>query len=158
MSEFIKYFKSGGKNMSLLVKDHEVWEKYAQIWEVIKNKLNIKFHSDQKYLKAKVREFDGVIKTNFLGNDMPKENMHYTCIACITIDSVMRIDKKNHPQVYLEECKYRVKKIQMSRFINTELKSDSDSDSELESDSEAESKSDTELMAKLKSDSDSDSE
>ena len=76
--------------------------------------------------------------------------MHYTCIACITIDSVMRMDKKNHPQVYLEECKYRIKKIQMSRFINAELKSDS------ESDSEAESKSDTELMAKLKSDSDSD--
>ena len=106
-------------------------------------------------MKAKVREFDGVIKTNFLGNDMPKENMHYTCITCITIDSVLTIDKKNHPQVYLEECKYKVKKIQMSRFINTELKSDSDSDSELESDSEAESKSDTELMAKLKSDSDS---
>ena len=80
--------------------------------------------------------------------------MHYTCIACITIDSVMRIDKKNHLQVYLEECKYRVKKIQMSWFINTELKSDSDS----ESDSEAESKSDPELMAKLKSRSDSDSE
>ena len=77
--------------------------------------------------------------------------MHYTCIVCITIDSVMRIDKKNHPQVYLEECKYRVKKIQMSRFINTELKSDSDS----EPDSEVESKSDAELMAKLKSDSDS---
>ena len=54
--------------------------------------------------------FFGVIKTNFLGNDMPKENMHYTCIAYITIDAVMRMDKKNHPQVYLEECKYRVKK------------------------------------------------
>ena len=76
-------------------------------------------------------------------------------IACITIDSVMRIDKKNHLQVYLEECKYRIKKIQMPRFINAELKSNSESDSELESDSEAESKSDTELMAKLKSDSDS---
>ena len=38
-----------------------------------------------------------------------KENMHYTCIACITIDFVMNFDKKNHPQVYLEECKYRVK-------------------------------------------------
>ena len=57
---------------------------------------------------------------------MPKENMHYTCIACITIDSVMRIDKKNHPQVYLEECKYKIKKIQLSRFLNTWLKSDSD--------------------------------
>ena len=37
--------------------------------------------------------------------------MHYTCIACITIDSVLRTDKKNHPQLYLEECKYRAKKI-----------------------------------------------
>ena len=45
--------------------------------------------------------------------------------------------------------KYRIKKIQMSRFINTELKSDSDPDLE------AKSKSDTELMVKLKSDSDS---
>ena len=45
----------------------------------------------------------------------------------------------------------------MTRFINTELRSDSDSepDSELEPDSEAESKSDTELMVKLKSVSDS---
>ena len=98
MSGCIKYFKNGGENMSFFIKDDEVWEKYEQIWDVIKNKLSIKFHSkpiyEQKYLKAKVREFDGVIKTNFLGNDMPKENMHYTCIACITIDSVMRMDKK----------------------------------------------------------------
>ena len=75
---------------------------------MIKNKLGIKFRSEPvyeyKYLKAKAREFDGEIKTNFLDNDVPKENMHYTCIACITIESVMKIDKKNHPQVYLEEC------------------------------------------------------
>ena len=153
MSGCIKYSENCGKNMSFLIKDDEVWKKYESIWDVIKNKLNIKFHSEpiyeQNYLKAKVREFDAVIKTNCLGNDRPKENIHYTCIACITIDSVMRIDKKNHRQVYLEECKYKIKKIQISRFINTELNSGSDSDSE------AESKSDTELMAKLKSDSDS---
>ena len=81
---------------------------------MIKDKLGVKFHSEPvyeyKYLKAKLREFDGVIKTTFLGNDMAKENMHYTCIACITIDSVMNIDKKNYLQVYLGECKYRVKK------------------------------------------------
>ena len=41
---------------------------------------------------------------------MPKENMHYICIACITIDSVLKIGKKDHTQVYLQECKYRVKK------------------------------------------------
>ena len=80
-----------------------------------------------------------MIKTNFLGDEIPTENMRYACIACITIDSVMKIEKKNYPQVYLEDCKYKVKKIQMSRFINTELESD------------------TELMAKLESGSDSDS-
>ena len=91
-----------------------MWYKCDKIWDVVKNKLGINFHSkpvyDYRYSKAELREFDGVIKTNYLVNDVPKENMHYTCIACITIDSVMRIDKKNHPQVYLEECKYRVNK------------------------------------------------
>ena len=154
MSGYIKYFENGGKNMSFLIKDDEVWEKYENIWDVIKNKLSIKFHSEpiyeNNYLKTKVREYDGAIKTNFLDNGIPKENMHYTCIACITIDSVMRMDKKNHPQIYLEECKYRVKKIQKS-----ELKSDSDSNLDSGPDSEVGSKSHTELMAKLKSDSNS---
>ena len=42
----------------------------------------------------KVREFNGMIKTNFLGDEMPKENVHYTCLACIIIDSVMRKEKR----------------------------------------------------------------
>ena len=46
---------------------------------------------DETYIKAKVREFDGVIKTNFLVGEVLKENMHYTYIACITIFSVMRM-------------------------------------------------------------------
>ena len=149
MSEYIKYFENGGRNMSLFVRDDNVLDKYNKIWNVIKNKLNIKFHSkpvyNQKYLKVEVREFGGMIKTNFLSDEVPKENIHYTCIACITIDSAMRMEKKNYPQVYVEECKYKVKKIQMSKFINTEL----------ESKSRSESESDFELEAKLKSGSDS---
>ena len=58
-------------------------------------------------MKAKVTEFHGVIKTNFLGDEISKEIMHYTCIACITIDSVKRMEKKDYPQVYLEEYKYK---------------------------------------------------
>ena len=50
---------------------------------------------DEKYIKAKVREFSGVNKTNFLGDEVPKENMHYTCIACITIDSVKNGKEKS---------------------------------------------------------------
>ena len=137
MSGYIKYFENGGKNMSFVIKDDDVLDKYNEIWDKIKETLSIKFHSmpvyDEKYIKAKVREFNGVIKTNFLGDEIPKESMHYTCIACITIDSVMRMEKKNYPQVYLEECKYKSKKIKMTKFINTELESDLESDTELES-------------------------
>ena len=72
--------------MSFMVKYDDVLDKYKEIWEKIKNKLSIKFHSmpvyDEKYLKAKVRKFNGVIKANLLGNKIPKENKHYTCIAC----------------------------------------------------------------------------
>ena len=49
---------------------------------------------DEKYIKAKVIEYNGVIETNFLGNEVPKEGIYYTCIACINIDSVMKMDKK----------------------------------------------------------------
>ena len=52
-----------------------------------------------------------------------KESIHYSCIACRTIDSVINFNKKNHPQVYLKECKYRIKKTQMPKFIENELKS-----------------------------------
>ena len=97
---------------------------------------------DEKYIKAKVREFNVVIKTNFLGDEVPKENEQYSCISCITIDSVMRMEKKSYLQVYLEECKYRMKKKKMTKFIKAEL--ESESESELESDIELELKSDTE--------------
>ena len=82
-----------------------------------------------------------MIKTNLLGDGVPKERMHYTCIACITIDSVIKMEKKNYPRVYLEDYKYKIRKTKMSRFINTELDSDSEPDAE--------------LMIKLESDSDS---
>ena len=148
MSGYIKYFENGGKTMSFFIKDDEVWDKYDKIWDVIKDKLGIKFHSEPvyeyKYLKAKIREFDGLIKATFMGNGKPKENIYYSCIVCVAIDSVFNFDQKSHPQVYLGECKYRIKKKQIPKFIKIELKSDSDLGSEVES------KSDTKLMAKLK--------
>ena len=46
MSGYIKYFENGSKNMSFLIKDDEVWDKYDEIWDAIKNNLGIKFHSE----------------------------------------------------------------------------------------------------------------
>ena len=45
------------------------------------------------------------------------------------------MNKKSYPQVYLEECKYKVKKINTPRFINIELELDSESDVEADLDS-----------------------
>ena len=81
--------------MSFVIKGDDVLDKYNAIWDKIKETLSIKFHStpvyDEKDINAKVREFNGVIKTNFLDDKIPKGNMHYTCIACITTDSVNRL-------------------------------------------------------------------
>ena len=69
MNAYIKYFENGGENMSFITKDDDVLHKYNEICDNIRKTLNIEFHSmhgyDEKYIKAKVREFDGVIKTNF---------------------------------------------------------------------------------------------
>ena len=131
--------------MSFIIKDDYVLDKYNEIWDKIKETLNIKFHSmpvyDEKYIKAKVREFNGAIKTNFLGNKISKESIHYTVNACVTIDSVMRMEKKIYLQVYLEECTHRMKKKKMTKFIEAEPESESEPD--LLSDIESELNSDT---------------
>ena len=97
MGGYIKFFGNGGNTMSFLIKDDDVSDKNNEVWNKIKKILNTKFHSmpvyGQKYKKLKVREFGAVIKTNFLGDETPKENVHHTSIACITIDSVMEIRK-----------------------------------------------------------------
>ena len=81
-----------------VIKDDICLHKYNEIQDKIKEKLNIKYHSmpvyDEKYIKAKEREFNGVIKINFLSDEIPKEDMHYPCKACITIDSVMKMEKR----------------------------------------------------------------
>ena len=73
-----------------------------------------------------------MIKTNLLHDEIPKESMHFTYIACITIDSVMRMEKKNYRQVYLEECKYKIKKTKMTNFIKFELESELESEPDIE--------------------------
>ena len=121
------------ENMSFIIEDYIVLVNYNEIWNKIKKALDIKFHGkpvyDEKYIKIKVKIFNGVVNTVFSDNKIPEESVHYLCIAVINIDSVIRIDKKNYPQVYLEECKYKIKKKKMVKFIDTELNLDDSDDS-----------------------------
>ena len=56
-----------------------VLDKYSEIQDKIKEKSNVKFHRlpiyGEKYIKAKIREFNGVIRTIFLDDKIPKENI-----------------------------------------------------------------------------------
>ena len=51
MNGYIKRFENGSKKMSFFIKDDEVLDKYNEIWDVIKKKLGIKFHSEPIYDK-----------------------------------------------------------------------------------------------------------
>ena len=129
MIGYIKYFDNGRKNMSFLIEDGSVYLKYTKILNKIKKLLNIKFYShpihDDKYIKT----FDKTINTLFSDKRVPKEKIHYICIAAICVDSVLKIEGKNHPQVYLEQCKYKIKRRKPVDFIDAEVDlSSSDTD------------------------------
>ena len=132
MSGYIRYFENGGKNMSFKIENDDVYIKYNQIWNKIKELLGVKFYSariyDDKYIKTKVKTFSNVINTLFSGDEIPKERFEHVCIACISIDSVLRVDKKNFPQVYLEQCKYKAKKKELKSNYEVDLDSDYESD------------------------------
>ena len=60
---------------------------------------------------------------------------HHICIPAIDIDSVLKIDKKAYPQVYLEECKYKLKTRKLTSFIDSEIiDDDSDDDNGYDND------------------------
>ena len=133
MSGYMEYFDNGRKSMSFLIEGESVYLKYTKIWNKIKKLLNIKFQSqpihDDKYIKTKEKIFDETINTLFSDDKVPKGRSHYICIAAICIDSVLRIDMKNHPQAYLEQCKYKIKRRRPVEFIDAEVDlSSSDTD------------------------------
>ena len=98
MSGYIKYFNDGGKNMSFVTNDEEVYQNYNEIWEVVRKLLKLKFTvspvRDDKYIIPKLKIFNRINRTTFTDNVIPEENTHYTCIAAIDIDSVLKIDNK----------------------------------------------------------------
>ena len=126
MSRYTKYFDDGGKNMSFVMGDEKVYEKYNEIWEVVRKLLTLKFTvspvRDDKYIIAKLKIFNGTNRTTFTDNVIPIERNHYTCIAAIDIDSVLKIDNKRaYPQAYLEQCKCKLKKRKHVNFIDDEI-------------------------------------
>ena len=122
--------------MTFVTDNEKVYDKYNEIWEVIRKLLKVKFTvnpvRDDKYLVAKLKIFNRINRTTFNNNNIPIERNHYICIPAIDIDSVLKIDdKRTYPQAYLEQCKYKLKKINIVNYINDEI-IDEDSDSDID--------------------------
>ena len=151
MNGYMKYFDDGGKNMSFATDDEEVYKKYNEIWEIVRELLELKFTvnpvRDDKYTIAKLKIFNGTNRTTFTDNIIPIERNHYVSIAAIDIDSVLKIDNKRaYPQAYLEQCKYKLRKRKIVNFIDDEIiDEDSKNDSDIDSDNYVEIKSKEEI-------------
>ena len=142
MNGNIKYFDDGGKNMSFVKDDEEIYEKYNEIWEEVRKLLKVKFTvglvRDDKYIIVKLKIFNGTNRTTFTNDTIPIERNLYTCIPAIDIDSVLKIDNKiTYPQTYLEQCKYKLRKRKHVNFIDFEI-IDDDSDDSYDSDNKNE--------------------
>ena len=81
--------------------------------------------------------YEDEVNTNVQGKEMPKQNASYDCLSLITLDSVIRVNKKYYPQTLLEECKYITRKNKRYNVINDDLELDTESDND-ESFSESE--------------------
>ena len=121
MSGYIKYFDNGGKNMSFVTDDKEVYRKYDEIWNVVKSLLKLKFAAspirDDKYILAKLKIFKKKNITTFNNyNIVPMEKDHYIFIPAIDIDSVLKIDKKSVPASSFRRMKVKIKEKKTCKF------------------------------------------
>ena len=75
------------------------------VCNIIKKESDSKSVYNEKYIKTKIKSYNGKINANFDNNKIPKEGSQCICLSVILIDSVYKKDKNYYPQVFLEKCK-----------------------------------------------------
>ena len=89
------------------------------MWNKISSLLEKGFN---KYIKTKIKNYSNKKYTNFQYNEIPKDNEYCTCLSVILLDCIfVNSDKKYYSQIFLEECKYAIKKKKTMNTINEEL-------------------------------------
>ena len=110
-----------------------------------KKKFGSKSVYNKKYLKTKIKSYNGKINTHFHSNTMLKEGSQWICLSVILIDSVCRKYKSYNLQVFLEKfvkfvrfVKNVVKEKKTSEFITDDIEISSDRESSNEGNSNEE--------------------
>ena len=80
------------------------------------------YGNDDKYIKTKIKTYEDSINTNFHNKNeskkMPAEKIPCKCLSIIILDSVLYAYKKYHPQIFLEECKYKQERKKNKNYID----------------------------------------
>ena len=129
LPQIIRYVRSfeSSTTMSFKINDKQLLKKYNQIWKKVKNLLKIKFDSEPvygdngKYIKTKIKIYDGNVNINFQDKGMPKEKASCKRLSIIMLDSVVKVKKKYYLETLLEECRFEIKKTKMENFIDDDL-------------------------------------
>ena len=133
MTSYLNIFEDGTRKMSFLTDNNEFLERYTKIWEKISHLIDKKFDSDPVYnnkcIITKIRSYNNDIMTNFYNVDNKK------CMSLISLDSIIKINKKYYPQALLRESVYKLINRKVENII-TNINLDSSSESENESDYE----------------------
>ena len=138
MNGYVKYFDNN-KYINLLVWGEELLKIYNETWYKVKNLFKKEFDSeplyDDKYIKAKIQIYNNRVYTNFQYDKIPKDNECCACLSVILVDSIIvNTCKKCYPQIFLEECKYALKKKMITNTIKEELNLNESEDEINESD------------------------
>ena len=118
-----QYDKNSVYTMSFNVFEEKQWvSQYKKIWNEVESQLFEKMAAEPinregRYVNGKLKTWKGRIKTSFHGQDVPY-NIHCNATAVLKIDSVYKLGKNYHPQVYVEECKYTDSENQQCSMLN----------------------------------------
>ena len=142
MTGYLNIFKDGARKMSFFTDNNKFSEKYAAIWEKISDLANKKFDSDpiysNKYINKKIRSYNNDIKTNFRNidnknNKSLEKYKPYNCVSLLSLDSIIKFNKKYYPQTLLQECVFKLINKKVENIItNINLDSSSESDNQLD--------------------------
>ena len=137
MRGYLNIFENGNRKMSFFTINNEFLKRYTAIWEKISDLVNKKFDSDpiynNKHINTKIRSYNNDIKTNFRNTDNKNNISVYKCVSLISLDSIIKINKKYYPPTLLQECVYKLVNKKVENIItNINLDSSSESDNELD--------------------------
>ena len=129
MNGFIKYFENSKKSKSFLADDDMILNS-SKTGEKLKSQLVLNLIANLFMMKKTLKLEQKLLKTKLLQNLQAMKSLKKILIILVLlqffIDSVIKLEKENYPQVNLEQCKFRLKKKKNIDLFNDESIDSSD--------------------------------